>query len=108
MTLNRNTLPFDSNGPWYTSGLRLGTPALTSLGMGGPEMREIASIMKLILSSTTPAKITKGKNAGSLSQARYRVGADALKQARSRVGDLLDRFVLYPEIDVEYLQKAFA
>ncbi len=108
VTLNRNTLPFDSNGPWYTSGLRLGTPALTSLGMGGPEMREIASIMKLILSSTTPAKITKGKNAGSLSQARYRVGADALKQARSRVGDLLDRFVLYPEIDVEYLQKAFA
>ena len=34
LTLNRNSLPFDPNGPWYTSGLRLGTPAVTTLGMG--------------------------------------------------------------------------
>jgi len=108
VTLNRNTLPFDSNGPWYTSGLRMGTPALTTLGMGEPEMRETASIMRLILSSTSPAKITKGKLAGTLSQARFRIDPDALEQARTRVGDLLDRFVLYPEIDVGYLQKAFA
>jgi len=33
-TLNRNSLPGDVNGPWYTSGLRIGTPAVTTLGMG--------------------------------------------------------------------------
>ena len=36
---DRNSLPFDVNGAWYTSGLRLGTPALTSLGMGRDEER---------------------------------------------------------------------
>ena len=44
MTLNRNSLPFDANGPWYTSGLRLGTPALTTLGMGVDEVDEIAAV----------------------------------------------------------------
>jgi len=41
ITLNRNSIPFDPNGPWYTSGLRLGTPAVTTLGMGQGEMSEI-------------------------------------------------------------------
>ena len=34
VTLNRNTLPFDPQGPWWTSGIRVGTPAVTTLGMG--------------------------------------------------------------------------
>jgi glycine hydroxymethyltransferase len=37
VTLNRNVIPNDPNGAWYTSGLRLGTPALTTLGMGTAE-----------------------------------------------------------------------
>jgi len=36
--LNRNAILNDKNGPWYTSGVRIGTPALTSLGMGVHEM----------------------------------------------------------------------
>jgi glycine hydroxymethyltransferase len=108
VTLNRNTLPFDDNGPWYTSGLRIGTPALTSLGMGKEEMREIASTIKLVLANTRPAKITKGRNAGSLSRARYRVDPGALDRARSTVAGLLGRFVLYPELDLDYLQKSFS
>ncbi len=43
ITLNRNSIPFDPNGPWFTSGLRLGTAAVTTLGMGVEEMKEIAS-----------------------------------------------------------------
>ena len=39
ITLNRNGIPFDPNGSWYTSGLRLGTPAVTTPGMGADEMR---------------------------------------------------------------------
>ena len=34
ITLNRNPIPFDANGPWYTSGLRFGAAAVTTLGMG--------------------------------------------------------------------------
>ena len=52
ITLNRNSLPYDVNGPWYTSGLRIGTPAATTLGMGEIEMKEIASIIKLVISNT--------------------------------------------------------
>jgi len=37
ITLNRNALPFDPNGPWYTSGLRIGTPAVTTLNMNREE-----------------------------------------------------------------------
>ena len=66
ITLNRNSLPFDPNGPWYTSGLRIGTPATTTLGMGESEMLEIASILKLVLSNTKPTKIESGEQAGSV------------------------------------------
>ncbi len=34
LTVNRNAIPFDKNGPWFTSGIRLGTAAITTLGMG--------------------------------------------------------------------------
>ena len=107
ITLNRNSLPFDPNGAWYTSGLRVGTPALTTLGMGKEEMREIAQIIHLVLSNTKPAKIAKGKKAGELSQARYRLDSETLETAQTRVANLLDRFPIYPELDLEYLQKAF-
>src|SRR6476660_4721323 len=60
MTLNRNSLPFDANGPWYTSGLRLGTPALTTLGMGVDEMREIAEVIAAILHATEPGVVAAG------------------------------------------------
>src|SRR6266545_2024327 len=41
VTVNRNVIPYDPNGAWYTSGVRVGTPAATTLGMGPAEMREI-------------------------------------------------------------------
>ena len=107
ITLNRNSLPFDSNGPWYTSGLRIGTPALTTLGMGSDEMSEIASVIKLILSNSSASRITKGRNAGTLSKARYKTDETALSEARSRVSDLLVRFPVYPEIDLKYLKQYF-
>ena len=107
ITLNRNSLPFDGNGPWYTSGLRVGTPALTTLGMGTDEMREIASVIKLVLSNTRPSKITRGKSAGSLSKARFRTGEKALAEAKSTTAALADRYPVYPELDLEYLQRHF-
>ena len=107
VTLNRNTIPFDPNGAWYTSGLRVGTPALTTLGMGVDEMKEIAGVFKTILSNTRATKITRGKSAGDMSKARFKIEDRALAAARDQVGDLLKRYPLYPELDLGYLQKAF-
>jgi glycine hydroxymethyltransferase len=108
ITLNRNALPFDINGPWYTSGLRLGTPAVTTLGMGRDEMKTIAGILKLILSNTKPAILTKGTNAGKPSKAKYVMEPGAKKEAQNRVSDLLKRYPVYPELDLAFLQQEFA
>ena len=107
VTLNRNALPFDANGPWYTSGLRIGTPAVTTLGMGEAEMKEIASIIALVLKNTRPAKITKGENAGTLSKAKAVTEPAAAEEAKARVKALLDKFVLYPELDLNFLQENY-
>lgn len=108
ITLNRNSLPFDPNGPWYTSGLRIGTPAVTSLGMGAAEMKEIAAVVKLVLSNTKPATIETGENAGKPSKAKYIVEPNALKEAQSRIKALLQRFPVYPQLDLDFLKKHFA
>lgn len=100
LTLNRNTIPFDKNGPWYTSGLRIGTPAVTTLGMGASEMQEIASIIFDILSHTKPDLVQK---TGELSKANATTDADILESSRKRVLALLERFPLYPEIDQDCL-----
>jgi len=106
ITLNRNALPFDSNGPWYTSGLRIGSPAVTTLGMGVAEMKEIAAIHHLVLSNIKPATIAEGKNAGQPSKANYEIDQKVIDEARQRVQALLDRFPLYPELDLELLESA--
>ncbi len=107
ITLNRNALPFDPNGPWYTSGLRVGTPAITSLGMGIEEMKEIAAIFELILSNTRPRLLTKGRNAGKRSKVKYEISRGTGTEARRRISELLGRFVLYPQLDLPFLKAAF-
>lgn len=94
VTLNRNSLPQDPNGPWYTSGLRFGTPATTTLGMGRDEMKEIAAVVKLVLEATQPGTAANGAR----SPAKYELSADVREQARSRVNTLLSGFPLYPEL----------
>ncbi|MDC7219151.1 MAG: glycine hydroxymethyltransferase [Spirochaetales bacterium] len=107
ITLNRNSLPFDANGPWYTSGLRLGTAALTSLGMGTEQMDVIADVLATVLKAAEPTVLTKGANAGKKSKAKYIIDSAVVEEAKGRVKALLDQFVLYPEIDLEILEKAF-
>ncbi|MDR2182791.1 MAG: glycine hydroxymethyltransferase [Clostridiales bacterium] len=103
MTLNRNTLPFDEYGPWYTSGLRLGTPATTTLGMGRDEMAEIADIIAAVLKSIKPALDKKG----NVSKARYTLDEDVKTASIRRIKGILDKFVLYPEIDTDFFTKYF-
>ena len=103
ISLNRNSLPFDKNGPWYTSGLRLGTPAVSTLGMGGEEMDEVADIIHLVLRETEPATISRGSRAGELSKANYLLPDAVCSEAHARVSGLLSRFKLYPTLDLEML-----
>jgi glycine hydroxymethyltransferase len=104
ITLNRNSLPFDANGPWYTSGLRIGTPAITTLGMGPAEMKEIASVIKLVLSNVTATTTASGKK----SLTKYILDAKVSQEAQQRIRALLDRHPLYPELDLELLQMPIA
>ncbi|OPZ20797.1 MAG: Serine hydroxymethyltransferase [candidate division BRC1 bacterium ADurb.BinA364] len=100
LTLNRNVIPNDPNGAWYTSGLRLGTPAMTTLGMGEAEMREIADIICSTLKHTKASAIASGANAGQPSKANFELDEAARASAAARVADLLKSFPLYPEIEL--------
>jgi glycine hydroxymethyltransferase len=92
ITLNRNALPFDANGPWYTSGLRLGTPAVTTRGLGLDEMKVIACLV---------ARVVRGTTAEPNSRAQYRLAADLTEEVRAGVGALTEAFPLYPELPAD-------
>lgn len=95
LTLNRNSIPFDPNGPWYTSGIRLGTPAMTTLGMGTSEMDEIADIIISVLKSSK-AKFSEKTNAPS--KALVDIDPAVLEAAKKRVKTLLSKYPLYPDL----------
>jgi glycine hydroxymethyltransferase len=89
---NRNSVPRDPNGAWYTSGIRLGTPALTTLGMGPAELDEVADIIVTALKATSPADAS--------SKARHTLDARVAESCRARCADLLARYPLYPQIQL--------
>jgi glycine hydroxymethyltransferase len=88
---NRNSVPLDPNGAWYTSGVRLGTPALTTLGFGPAELDEVADVIVAALRATKPAAAT--------AKAKYELDPGTAGACRSRCADLLARHPLYPEIE---------
>lgn len=58
---NKNTIPFDPESPFVTSGIRVGTPAMTTRGMKEPEMKEIAEIISLALDESKDRDMIKAK-----------------------------------------------
>lgn len=78
ITVNKNGVPFDERPPTVTSGLRIGTAALTTRGLREPEMREIGQIIVAAL--------------------RPEATADDLEALRSRSRAIGDRFPLYPRL----------
>ena len=91
--VNRNSIPSDPNGAWYTSGVRLGTPALTTLGMGVDEMDEVADIIVAVLTSAEAAEAKRGP-----SLAKYVIDERVQDASRSRAAALLDEHPLYPQV----------
>jgi glycine hydroxymethyltransferase len=61
ITTNKNTIPFDPQSPFITSGLRIGTPAITTKGMRKAEMIELADIMDKAISKKEKPEILKGR-----------------------------------------------
>ena len=57
--MNKNTIPFDTESPFVTSGIRIGTPAVTSRGFKEEEMKEIASIMAKVLKNHEDEAVKK-------------------------------------------------
>ncbi|GAB4056705.1 glycine hydroxymethyltransferase [Catellatospora paridis] len=92
---NRNAVPQDANGAWYTSGIRLGTPALTTRGLGTAEMDEIADLIHTVLAGTTP-----GTTDGKPSKAAYVLADGVADRVAGQTTDLLKGFPLYPTIDL--------
>lgn len=95
MTVNRNAIPNDVNGAWYTSGVRIGTPALTSRGLKENEMRQIADLMVDLLKASK-AKIVE--RTGKPGRAKVEMDARVLEKVKKEVTDLLGDFPLYPEL----------
>jgi len=97
-TVNRNSIPFDVNGAWYTSGIRMGTPALTTLGMKEREMQEIADLIVELLSATAPTIVEK---TGEKSRAKVHIDGSVLQSVQEKNLALLKKFPLYPEIIID-------
>ncbi|MBI5869550.1 MAG: serine hydroxymethyltransferase [Actinobacteria bacterium] len=78
ITVNKNAVPYDELPPTVTSGIRIGTPAVTTRGFREAEMEQIAAIMLATLSP--------------------HVTADEIKRLRQQTGELLAGFPLYPHL----------
>ncbi|MBF5051069.1 Serine hydroxymethyltransferase [Candidatus Clavichlamydia salmonicola] len=100
IVVNANTLPKDPPLGWVTSGIRIGTPALTTLGMGIDEMNEVADIIFKILSETQMVTEVSGKKEPKIANEKI------LKEAKSRIKALLKKHPLYPEIDLTELSPS--
>jgi len=59
ISVNRNTIPFDPKPPAVTSGIRMGTPAVTTRGFGAEEMKRVASFIAVVLSSSEDERVQK-------------------------------------------------
>ncbi|MEQ6899501.1 glycine hydroxymethyltransferase [Nocardioides sp. YIM 152588] len=93
---NRNSIPSDPNGAWYTSGIRLGTPALTTRGFGHDEFDRVAELIVGVLSDTE-AGTTK---AGAPSKASYLLGDGVADRTRAASAEMLDKHPLYPGLEL--------
>jgi glycine hydroxymethyltransferase len=93
---NRNSIPRDPNGAWYTSGVRIGTPALTSRGFGAADFDRVAELIVDVLTATTPTAAPSG----ATSKAKYTVADGVAAKTQDAAAELLAANPLYPGINL--------
>ena len=93
---NRNSIPRDPNGAWYTSGVRIGTPALTSRGLGAAEFDRVAELIVDVLRQTTPVTAANG----APGKAKYVIADGVAARTQAAADELLAGFPLYPGLEV--------
>ena len=96
MVTNRNSIPADPNGAWYTSGIRFGTPALTTRGFGHDEFDKVAELMVEVLTNTQPGQT----RSGSPSKASYVLADGVADRVKAASGEMLDKHLLYPGLEL--------
>ncbi|HOC13348.1 MAG TPA: glycine hydroxymethyltransferase [Propionicimonas sp.] len=93
---NRNSVPNDPNGAWYTTGIRVGTPALTSRGFGADEFDRVADLITDVLRNTSPVTTA----AGTPGKAKYTLADGVADRTRAAAAELLDANPLYPGLEL--------
>ncbi|MFL6002417.1 MAG: glycine hydroxymethyltransferase [Nocardioides sp.] len=93
---NRNSVPHDPNGAWYTSGIRLGTPALTTRGFGHDEFDHVAELIVHVLSNAEPGTTKKG----TPSKASYTLADGVAEKVKDASAEMLEKFPLYPGLNL--------
>lgn len=93
---NRNSVPRDPNGAWYTSGVRIGTPALTTRGLDEADFDRVAGLMVNALRATRPTTTADGKP----SKAKYTIDAAVAERVHHEAEELLAGHPLYPELTI--------
>ena len=93
---NRNAIPRDPNGAWYTSGVRIGTPALTSRGFDADDFDRVAELIVDVLAATSPTAAASG----GTSKAKYAIADGVADKTHSAAAELLNARPLYPGLDL--------
>jgi glycine hydroxymethyltransferase len=92
---NRNAIPRDPNGAWYTSGVRIGTPALTTRGFTAADFDHVGDLIAQVLRSTAPAQGPQGP-----SKAKFILADGVAQRVSARARELLADHPLYPGLDL--------
>ena len=95
IVVNRNSLPNDPNGAWYTSGIRLGTPALTTVGMKEEDMVAIGHLISRVLHNIKPVELSNKR----MSKAKASIAQEIKEDALELTGKLLSEHVPYEGIE---------
>ncbi|MBI2559010.1 serine hydroxymethyltransferase [Candidatus Woesearchaeota archaeon] len=103
ITVNKNTIPAEPSSPFYPSGIRLGTPAITTTGMKEKEMEKIGKWISDIIKEVKEFKLPDGKEERAIYLKKFKefiIKNKKIESIKKEVIDLCKGFPLYPDLDI--------